>query len=87
VLRKKIDNHIYPLAIYFTWYNFVRQHKTLRASPAMAAGLPDRLWSMEDMVALLDAGKEAGQARALPRRLKPFAQARAELLERTQRHV
>ena len=36
-------------------YNFVRIHKTLRTSPAMAAGISDRLWSMEDVVALIDA--------------------------------
>jgi len=39
----------------FDWYNFVRIHKTLRTSPAMAAGIETRLWSMEDVVALVDA--------------------------------
>jgi len=38
-----------------TFYNFVRQHKTLRCSPAMAAGLSPTLWSMTDIVALIDA--------------------------------
>jgi IS1 family transposase len=52
---KKIDNHVYALALYFTFYNFVRQHKSLRMSPAMAAGISDRLWSMDDIVALIDA--------------------------------
>jgi len=36
-------------------YNFVRMHKALRMSPAMAAGVADHLWSMEDIVALIDA--------------------------------
>jgi len=36
---KKAENHTHALALYFTFYNFVRQHKTLRCSPAMAAGL------------------------------------------------
>ncbi len=40
---KKFENHCHALALYFVWYNFVRQHKTLRTSPAMAAGLSDRL--------------------------------------------
>jgi IS1 family transposase len=52
---KKLDAHIHALSLYFTFYNFVRMHKTLRMSPAMAAGLSDRLWSMEDIVALIDA--------------------------------
>ena len=51
---KRIDNHIHALAIYFVWFNFCRQHKAHRLSPAMAAGIADRLWSMEDVVALVD---------------------------------
>jgi hypothetical protein len=35
-------------------YNFVRIHQTLRVTPAMAAGVTDRLWSVEDIAALLD---------------------------------
>ena len=52
---KKVDNHFYVLALYFTFYNFVRLHKTLRCSPAIAAGLSKPLWSMADIVALIDA--------------------------------
>jgi hypothetical protein len=51
---KKVDNHCHALALYFVFYNFVRRHQTLRVSPAMAAGISDRLWSMEDIVALID---------------------------------
>lgn len=52
---KKIDMHIHALSLYFVFYNFVRMHKTLRMSPAMAAGVSDRLWAMEDIAALIDA--------------------------------
>lgn len=52
---KKYANHLYALALYFMHYNFVRQHKTLRTSPAMAAGISDRLWTMEDIIAAMDA--------------------------------
>ena len=52
---KKLDNHIHALALYFAFYNFCRIHKTLRVSPAMAAGITDRLWSLEDVVAKIDA--------------------------------
>lgn len=60
---KKAENHVAALALYFTFYNFARIHKTLRVSPAMAAGLTDRLWSMEDVVALIDARAKAPKAR------------------------
>ncbi len=60
---KKAVNHAYMVAIYATWYNFVRQHKTLRCSPAMAAGLSSTLWSMSDVVALIDARAESPKAR------------------------
>ena len=51
---KKLDNHIHALALYFVFYNFTRIHKTLRVSPAMAAGITDRLWSLEDVIAKID---------------------------------
>ena len=52
---KKFDNHVHALALYFAFYNFCRIHKTLRMSPAMAAGITDTLWSLEDIVAKIDA--------------------------------
>src|SRR5439155_17301062 len=55
---KKVENHCHALALYFVFYNFVRQHKSLnKLAPAMAAGVSDRLWSMEDIVALIDAAE------------------------------
>jgi hypothetical protein len=36
------------------YYNFVRIHQTLRTTPAMAAGVTDKLWDIENMIALLD---------------------------------
>jgi len=57
---KKLENHHHAQALYFMFYNFVRIHKTLKVTPAMAAGISDRLWSMEDIVAVIDAhGVEA----------------------------
>ena len=53
-LSKKLDNHIHALALYFVFYNFTRIHKTLRMSPAMAAGVTDRLWSLDDVIAKID---------------------------------
>ena len=51
---KKLENHAHMVALYALWYNFVRIHKTLRTSPAMAAGIESRLWSMEDAVRMID---------------------------------
>ncbi len=51
---KKFENHVHTLALYFVFYNFVRIHKTVKMSPAMAAGITDTLWSMEDVAALCE---------------------------------
>ena len=51
---KKVENHLASLAIHYMHYNFVRIHQTLRVTPAMAAGVTDRLWDVEDIVRLLD---------------------------------
>jgi IS1 family transposase len=52
---KKMENHAHAMALHFLYYNFVRIHKTLKITPAMAAGVTDRLWEVSDMVAVLDA--------------------------------
>ncbi|MBK8210508.1 MAG: IS1 family transposase [Rhodospirillales bacterium] len=51
---KKFENHAHMVAIYAVWYNWIRIHKTLRVTPAMAAGLTDRLWGWEEILALMD---------------------------------
>ena len=56
---KKFDIHVHALSLYFVFYNFCRIHKTLRMSPAMAAGVTDRLWSLEDVIARIDADAPA----------------------------
>ena len=55
---KKIDNLAHAVALHFMHYNFVRIHKTLKTTPALEAGVTSKLWSMIDIVALIDA-KEA----------------------------
>src|SRR5690349_24551971 len=51
---KKWENHRHSIALYFMYYNFVRIHQTLRCTPAMAAGLSDHVWSMDELVSLTD---------------------------------
>jgi hypothetical protein len=51
---KKIDNHIHMVALYTTWYNFVRINSVVRMSPAMAARLTERLWDVGDIVKLVE---------------------------------
>lgn len=49
---KKVENLKAAVALHFCHYNFVRVHRSLRVTPAMAAGVTDRLWSVEDLVSL-----------------------------------
>ncbi len=51
---KKLENHCHMVAIYFAYYNFCRVHQTLRVTPAMEAGLADHVWSVSELVNLLE---------------------------------
>jgi hypothetical protein len=51
---KKMENHAHAMALHFLYYNFVRIHKTLKVTPAMAAGVTE-LWEVVDMVNVLEA--------------------------------
>jgi IS1 family transposase len=51
---KRVENHMHAVALHYMHYNFVRIHKSLRMTPAMAAGVTEHLWEIEDIVALLD---------------------------------
>lgn len=63
---KKFENHAYAVALHVVFYNWVRIHKTLRVSPAIAAGLTDRLWDVKDIVALVE------DAEAPPKKRGPY---------------
>ena len=51
---KKVENHAHAVAIHMMYYNFARIHKTLRVTPAMEAGVTDHVWSLEEIIGLLD---------------------------------
>lgn len=54
---KKVENHAYAVALHFMYYNFVRIHKTLKVTPAMAVGLTGKLWEISDIVKLIEASE------------------------------
>jgi hypothetical protein len=49
---KKVENHAWAVSLHLMHYNFARIHKTLRITPAMAAGVTDHVWSLEEIAAL-----------------------------------
>ena len=51
---KKLANHEAAVALHFMHYNFCRQHKTLRVTPAMQAGIAKYIWSMEDVLNMVE---------------------------------
>lgn len=55
---KKVTNHVLALSLYFMFYNFVRPHKTgskpYPRTPAMAAGITDHIWTIGEMIALVN---------------------------------
>jgi len=51
---KKLENDAAAVALYFMYYNFGRMHQTLRVTPAMEAGIADHVWSVEEIVGLLE---------------------------------
>jgi IS1 family transposase len=61
---RKMENHAAATALNYFAYNFIKIHRTLRTSPAMAAGVTDRLWSVEDLVALWESYEQLRAERA-----------------------
>ena len=70
---KKVENLAHAVSLHYMHYNFVRIHKTLRVTPAMAAGVTDRLWSVQDIVEMADATlpKPGKRGPYKPRQPKP----------------
>jgi len=54
---KKLENHSASVALYMMFYNFGRKHKTLGTTPAVKAGLTDHIWSVEEIIGLLQAAE------------------------------
>lgn len=52
---KKLANHVHMIALYTVFYNFIRSHKSLKMTPAMAAGIAPSFLAFEDVIAQIDA--------------------------------
>jgi IS1 family transposase len=54
---KKFENHCHSVSLHMFHYNFIRIHQTIRCTPAMAAGVTDHLWTLADLVALIESAE------------------------------
>jgi len=69
---KKIENHCHAIALHFMHYNFCRKHITLKGqSPAVAAGVADKVWSIDDLLAMFDAYRAEFHPVMRPKKYKP----------------
>ncbi|MEM1079918.1 MAG: IS1 family transposase, partial [Pseudomonadota bacterium] len=68
---KKVENHAHAVALHFMHYNFVRVHQTLKVTPAMQAGLTDRLWDISDLLGLIDANEPEPKKRGPYKKRQP----------------
>lgn len=59
---KKLENHMHAISIYFMHYNFARVHQTLRVTPAVEARVSDHVWTLEEIVGLVEAGEASDSA-------------------------
>jgi len=77
---KRFENHCHALALYFFWYNWVRQHKAHKLSPAMAAGLADGLLDMAQVVQMIDAREEEQKRAAIRAKFEAEMASRRNLI-------
>lgn len=54
---KKLENHGHAIAIHYMYYNFARIHQSLRVTPAMEAGISDHVWSLDEIIGLLESNQ------------------------------
>ena len=59
---KKVENHIWAVALHFMHYNFCRVHQTLRVTPAMEAGIADHVWTIAEMLSILESKQTENEA-------------------------
>ena len=62
---QKFVSHVHMVALYAMFYNFIRIHKTPRVTPAIQAGIADRVFGFEDILARID-------AKGVPKKRGPY---------------
>jgi IS1 family transposase len=75
---KKVENHAYAVALHMMYYNFVRIHQKLRMSPALAAGVSDRLWEIGDIVRLVESSETKSATKRGPYNKRAWLNAQGE---------
>lgn len=70
---KKVSNHAAAVALHFAHYNYCRVHKTLGTTPAVAAGVADRAWTLDDLIGLLEAAEATPIKRGPYKKRRPTA--------------
>ena len=68
---KKIENHVLALGLHFFVYNFCRKHLSIKTTPAVAAGVTDRIWSVQDLLDMFDAYQAVNHPIQRPKNYKP----------------
>jgi IS1 family transposase len=76
---KKLENHVAAVALHFMFYNFVRIHQTLRVTPAMAAGVSEKVWEIADIVKLVEEREQAEQEQKAERRINSLSRSGSAL--------
>lgn len=71
---KKLENHAAAISLHFAYYNLCRKHKTLGTSPAVAAGVTDHVWKIEELIAWLEAAESVPVKRGSYKPRKPKAE-------------
>jgi hypothetical protein len=66
-VSKKLENHVAALSLHFAFYNFCRVHRTLKTTPAVAAGVTDHVWTLDELIELLEDAENA-----IPRKRGPY---------------
>ncbi len=59
---RKVENLEHAIALFYMHYNFIQVHKTLKKTPAMAAGVTDHRWTMQDLIAMMERLQENGNS-------------------------
>lgn len=70
---KRMENHTAAVSLHFMHYNYCRKHQTLGTSPAVAAGVADHVWKIDELIGLLEAAESTPIKRGSYKPRKPKA--------------